>query len=235
VTGQNCLQHSHWLYGWLDIQGIGVKYRYWAVVRAEGSLFSSIFLHETFYLYRALVAGQTQQWMPPHRQCFYVMRNSPALKGNCFTVLHPAAGQWGENCFSGKVQNGGKSANSQQILTVGALKIFRRRRWKLAFRSQRRLKFLAKLPDIFDIVNSLAKKMLGNFGADFRTILIECLTADSIIPCLAWKLGGISPAAMLSTSSIGHWRNRQHSKQVNAMIVMIHFKGCRTMVAPKLG
>jgi hypothetical protein len=38
------------------------------------------------------------------------------------------------------------------------LKNFRRRRWKLAFRSQRRLNFLAKIPIIFDIVNSFGKK-----------------------------------------------------------------------------
>jgi len=29
-------------------------------------------LPETFYLYRALVAGQTSNKFRPHRQCFYV-------------------------------------------------------------------------------------------------------------------------------------------------------------------
>ena len=50
----------HWQYGWLDEYAIGRKEFYWAVVRAEGILYGIYILLETFYLYRALVAGQTQ-------------------------------------------------------------------------------------------------------------------------------------------------------------------------------
>jgi len=51
----------HWQYGWLDENAIGRKECYWAVVRAEGIQLGICILLETFYLYRALVAGQTQQ------------------------------------------------------------------------------------------------------------------------------------------------------------------------------
>jgi hypothetical protein len=49
-----------WQYGWLEGNAIERKNCYWASVPAKGNQFGSISLPETYYLYRALIAGLTK-------------------------------------------------------------------------------------------------------------------------------------------------------------------------------